>query len=158
MKRDAASLGSDDTTDCESNAQPKAKFGHDSKSSHTLTEIFKSPRKSAQSSRNSIRSPRADIVISFDGKRRVIHHDKRGSVLEPCYNPFDPKERRRRSNEWVPPLSEEDEKNQTRLYESEGPSRSSLHFDTHGETIDVDSDSDNSDDEKRRDSNIGFAK
>ena len=157
MKGDAASLRSHDTTDHESNAQTKPKLGRDSKSSHTLTEWVKSPRKSTQSSRTSLRSPRADIVISFDGKKRVVHHDSRGSVLEPCYNPFDPKERRRRSSEWVPPLSEEEEQNQTRLYESEGPSRNSLHFESNCESNVVDSESDTSDDEKRRHSNIGYA-
>ena len=160
MTRQAESLHSGDTTDRESNAHTKPKYGHDSKSSHTLTEaIAKSPRKS-ESRDSGLKSPRADIVISFDGKRRVVHHDSRSSVLEPNYNPFEPKQVQHYSQEWVPPpdLNNDDEENLTKFYESASVSRTSLHFDSASDDAEVDVHSEKGRDDKEGDPKIGYAR
>ena len=161
VKRHATQLGSADTTDRTSDAPTKSTHLHDGKHSHTLSET-KSPRKSGSADKARSRDQRADIVISFDGKKRVVHHDYRSSMPENQYNPFE-------KHDWyvpspvIPPRREEEEKDkldETRLHVGAEHNMRPMNHDRNYEDIDL------ADNDERigvrignaHESNIGFAK
>ena len=122
IKRYAAQVGSDDTTfRCSEVMTPK--WGHESKSSHTFTEAIKSPtkRESRESMGGGGMKNRADIVISFDGKKRVVHDRRESGPGDPFEN-LGKDQWKREEREWVPPKNLEEGGGQTRLYESVGGS------------------------------------
>jgi hypothetical protein len=128
MRRHAAQLGSADTTD--HGGRPSvvnSTYSHTEEPIRVPKEAVQEPLKTVGRDSSLPGTPRADIVISFDGKKRVIHHDYRSSVPENRYNPFEKQKEEEYTNQWVPPPERiDDEENQTRLYDSTGPSSASI--------------------------------
>jgi hypothetical protein len=128
MRRHAAQLGSGDTTD-HGDRQPaiNSTYSHAEEPHHVPKGVVQVPVNPVLRDQSLPSTPRADIVISFDGKKRVIHHDYRSSMPENRYNPFEKQKEEEYTDQWVPPPGRMyDEENQTRLYDSTGPSRASI--------------------------------
>lgn len=161
MKRHAAQLGSTDTSESDRRRRQEAHANAESNgrdvttTPNTLATQTYAHRKSESNDRLS--SPKADIVMSFDGRKRVIHHDYRSSMPKHDYDPYQKRQEGEYGDAWVlPPSRDEEEESQ--------PQSSGIRG-AHNETLLYESSSE--DDDKKnyigahrkevRVSNIGFA-
>jgi hypothetical protein len=129
LKRHAAQLGSTDTSESDRRRRQEAK-DIDARDFAPTPNTMVSPSRGHRKSESNDRThkPRADIMVSFDGKKRVVHHDYRSSMPKNNYNPYERRQEAEYDDAWVFPPDNDEEKppqrpdgyssNRTATYES----------------------------------------